>query len=239
MIRKSEFTVHRSQLGIQRSQCTVQQSQLTFHSSQLTVQNSYTCGGAERLHDRLRFRFHFLGSELQPFSDKFNVFCMQAFAMWRWWNEYEMRVAPGKTILKLNLDETSVCVYQGNVEGNVFLPRGRHPTLAQHVPRAMRRKNLTFVAMVSDNADIQLLLPQFIIGNYATFPARDIGALRATCPPNVFLIRQKSAWNNETLLIVIIRALREALEPHMEAFQPVLIFDAVALHLGGMLLWCM
>jgi hypothetical protein len=166
-------------------------------------------------------------------------FVWKAFAVWRWWNEYERRVPVEKQLLKLNLDESSICVYQGDVAGNVFVSRGRHKTIAQRVPRTKRRKNLTLVATICDCPIVQTTLPQFIIGNRATFKARQIHALRSACPANVILLRSKSAWNNEETMIDIIGALRNALAPHMGRVQPVLILDAAAIHLGGELFFAL
>ena len=56
--------------------------------------------------------------------------------------------------------------------------------------------------------------------------------MRATLPPNVKLIRQKSAWNNSTLFAEVIVWLAAALAPWMDALQPILSFDAHKLHLA-------
>ena len=174
-----------------------------------------------------------MGSNTESISETSFPFVLKAFAAWRWWNEYERRVPAGRQLLKLNLDETSICVYQGDVSGNVFVSRGRHKTIAQRVPRAKRRKNLTLAATICDCPILQPTLPQFLIGNRATFKAREIHALRLACPANVVLLRSKSAWNNEETMIDIIGALRNALDPHMDRVQPILILDAAAIHLGG------
>jgi len=77
---------------------------------------------------------------------------------------------------------------------------------------------------------MQVLLPQVVVGNEATLPAAKMASLRAACPANVRLLRQKSAWNNKFLCAVIIRILALALRPHRDRFQPVLILDACRLH---------
>lgn len=138
-----------------------------------------------------------------------------------------------KQLLKLNLDESSICVYQGDVAGNVFVPRGRHKTIAQRVPRTERRTNLTLVATICDCPILQTTLPQFIIGNRAIFKAHQRHALRSACPANVILLRSKSGWNNDETMIDIIGALRNALAPHMDRVQPLLILDAAAMHLAA------
>ena len=55
----------------------------------------------------------------------------------------------------------------------------------QNVSRAKQRTCLTHVAFICDRSDLQPLLPQVLIGNEATFKSREMGDLRAECPPNV------------------------------------------------------
>ena len=157
--------------------------------------------------------------------------------MWQWWNYCESKVPDGKAVLRINLDETSICLFQGDVTGTVFVPRKRqHADVVQNVPRSRRRRCLTHVALICDRPDIQVDLPQFIIGNEATFRVRDMDALRASSPRNVVLVRQKSAWNNEKLCAAIVRRLALALATHMNDLQPILIFDACRLHLTNIVL---
>lgn len=142
----------------------------------------------------------------------------------------------GKQIVRLNLDETSVCVFQGGGAGNVFVNKRRAPV--ESVPAGKRRRCMTHVALVCDRADLQPLIPQFLIGNESTLLQKDLPALRALCPPNVRLIRQKSAWNNSKLCAKIIRELKKVLEPYMDVIQPVLVLDAARLHLAHALAAC-
>ena len=81
------------------------------------------------------------------------------------------QVPPGTIALRLNLDETSVCLFQGDAKGNVFANKRQHPDgYAQRAPRSKRRSCLTHVGIICDRPDLQPLLPQVIIGNERTFP---------------------------------------------------------------------
>lgn len=140
----------------------------------------------------------------------------------------------GKAILRVNLDETSVCLFQGDRKGTVFVKRKRRQSEpVQKVARGKRRCCLTHVAMVCDSTEIQPKLPQVVIGNTHTFKAGAFAELQASCPPNVTLVRQKSAWNNSSLCATIIRWLGRALRPYAERYQPILILDAARLHLSS------
>ena len=108
------------------------------------------------------------------------------------------QVPPGTIALRLNLDETSVCLFQGDAKGHVFANKRQYPDgFVQRAPRAKRRCCLTHVGLICDRPDLQPLLPQVIIGNERTFPKASFAALQAACPPNVVLVRQKSAWNDK------------------------------------------
>jgi hypothetical protein len=143
----------------------------------------------------------------------------------------------GKEILRINMDETSVCLWQGDGKGTVFADKGRHRDgPVQKMSRSKRRACLTHVALVCDRPEVQARLPQLIIGNVFTFPAKSFAALQGARPPNVQLIRQKSAWNNTDLCAKLVRLLEAALKPYVDSFQPIFLFDAVRLHLSSRVL---
>jgi hypothetical protein len=102
----------------------------------------------------------------------------------------------------------------------------------QNISRAKRRCGLTHIGLICDRPDLQPVLPQVIVGNERTFKAKDLAALTAARPPNVHLVRQKSAWNNVGLMRRVVRLLAEALQPHMHEVQPILLFDACRVHLA-------
>ena len=73
-------------------------------------------------------------------------------------------------------------------------------------------------------------MSRFIIGNERTFLVRSIAALRAACPGNIVLVRQKSAGNTFVLCATIVRKVAAAVEPYKAIVQPILFLDAVRLH---------
>lgn len=150
--------------------------------------------------------------------------------MWQWHNYSCDQIPEGKLPLRINLDETSICLYQGQGRGAVFIDKERGPP-SQKVPRGRRRCCMTHVTLVCDRPDVQAVMPHFLIGNKATFLVRDMPALLANCPPNTTIIRQTSAWNNEVLCAAIVRELGRVLEPFRGVYQPILLFDAVRIHL--------
>lgn len=154
----------------------------------------------------------------------------EAFAVWRWWNYCAMRVPADRVILRVNLDETAVCLYQGGAKGNIFI--GKREQLPERASLSQRRTYMTHVAIICDVPEVQPLLPQYIICNESTLPARSLVALKSGCPQNVVVVRQKSAWTNGFLFAKIIRALGKALLPVMDTYQAVLLLDTARAHLS-------
>ena len=152
----------------------------------------------------------------------------KAAASWRWYNYDSEQAAPTREVLRLNLDETYVCLHQGGSKGNVFITKGVRAS--RQTARWKRRCGLTHVALICDQVSIQPQLPQFIVGNFVAFKAAQMPGLREACPPNVVLVRQRRAWNNQVLCARIIRCLAAVLAPYMDRFQPVLLLDAAKLH---------
>ena len=156
-------------------------------------------------------------------------------SLWQWFNYYEARVPAGKTLLRINVDETSIALYQGGNSGCIFFSKKRQFTEeepVQRVPRAKLRGAFTHVAFICDRTDIQPLLPQVLVGNEKFFLRRDFETLYNEAPANVYLVRQKSAWNNTTLFISILTLLSRILAPFASQLQPCLIFDAAKCHLN-------
>jgi hypothetical protein len=91
---------------------------------------------------------------------------------------------------------------------------------------------MTHVALICDDPVVQAVLPQFLLGNERTLPIHELAALRASCRPNVHIVRQKSAWGSHLVGARIAWTLRAALEPHMDGYQPVLLLDTVKFQYG-------
>ena len=130
----------------------------------------------------------------------------------------------GKQILRLNLDETSVRLYQGSNKGNVFVTN--KVRLLQELPWWKRRCCLTHIAIICDQASIQPELPQVVVGNETAFPAAPMAQLRAQAPANIVLVRQRRAWSNNELCASLVRRLGAALAAYKDRYQPVLLLDA-------------
>jgi hypothetical protein len=150
----------------------------------------------------------------------------KAMLMWQWYNFVECSVPPARQVLRINLDETAVCLHPDTGKGNVFITT--RPVY--RVQRWKTRTYFTHVAIVCDKMELQPHMPQLIIGNERTLLVRELPALRRNAPSNVVLVRQKSAWNNAALMANIVGRIAAAVRPYLDAYQPVLIMDVVSLH---------
>ena len=131
--------------------------------------------------------------------------------MWQGANYFKAKaLAAGRRLVRVNLDESSVALFPEQRKGFVFLSRSRQPFQApprMNVTRGILRCNLTYVAFVTDDEELQEQLPNILIGNEHTFPAGIFEALYQAAPDNFYLIRKKKAWNNTDVMLQIVRLL--------------------------------
>ena len=167
---------------------------------------------------------------LFPIMVPHSILFLQALAAWQWWN-YLVKCTPsGKRTLCINLDETSICVHQPSPRGVICISRSKASELSHHVPRSARRRYMTYVCIICDDVAMQPLMPQFLIGNESTLHSRDMSELREGLPRNVYLLRRKSAWNDQRLMVQILRHLRCSILPHLGDVQPIILWDAARQH---------
>lgn len=127
--------------------------------------------------------------------------------------------------MRINIDETSICLFQGKGSGTVFVRKS-----VQRATLNKRRKYLSHVACACDQPHLQRLLPQFLVGNERVLPARAMARLRAAAPGFVRLLRRKSSWLNDGLFATILRAIVAALGPYLHEYQVIFMFDAARIH---------
>ena len=135
----------------------------------------------------------------------------------------------------MNLDETSVPVVMLKARGTLkrtnkkIAWRYQTKVKASH---AETRMCFTLVAVICSDPHIQTLLPQvmFISEKHANWALMQ--EIWQNCPPNVFVKRKKSGWTDAEQHRTIIEMIGKVLEPFLNIYQPVLIFDAVKTHLS-------
>ena len=154
--------------------------------------------------------------------------------MWRWSNFLHANVERSRQTLLVNMDETNVRLCQDRGRGNVSMrayrlkqrPRG----LSRSVARGATRANLTHMATICDDPEIQKLLPQFLLVNAKQVPESEGRQLRALLPARVHLLRLPKAWVSKEVMLTWLRVLRRCLEPTAETHRVVLYWDAWRAH---------
>ena len=135
------------------------------------------------------------------------------------------RVPLGKLPLLINLDATSVAYSFQRGRGNVVAGAAAETK----VSRSETRGAVTHVAMICNDSAVQPKLPQFIIGNHHKFTLAFMQAASVTKPPNVVLLREKSAWNSLAIMRKVLQSLADALQ-HFSTYQAILVLDTASCH---------
>ena len=148
---------------------------------------------------------------------------------WQWSNHLFSKAPEGKRIVLINIDETAISLCPRTLLGNIFITKAQEPVRMQR--KSDTRANLTHVAVVCSEPELQRLMPQVIIGNEHTIPARMLQELREKCGPRVRVLRNLSSWVNGPVFAQIITMVARALAPHRSQIQPIVQFDTYGGHL--------
>lgn len=160
----------------------------------------------------------------------------EAVAAWQWNNFWEARIDATKRVVHINMDETSVKLFSGDSKGAVAVLPGEKMKEAlgraeQRASLRVRRSAISHVAFVCDDAEIQRLLPQVIIGNEKVLPRWVVDAVSgASRLDNIFILRQKSSWVNQKVLVNIVNLLAASLKDKMSSHAFILSMDGAPSH---------
>ena len=162
------------------------------------------------------------------------LFRLQANAVWRWYRSLLKAVPPGKRVLRINMDETSVAAFHGHEAGNItpWRQRGLDAEPITWADRKKRRTAFTHAAFICDDSSIQPLLPQLILANEKVLSKADLDRILQDCPHNCYVKRQKSGWMNIEVLKILLGCLLEVLTPYKDSHQIILFLDAHKSHIA-------
>ena len=183
----------------------------------------------------------FLDPKLDPktnfFPFFFRFFCaFQVHVFWTWNNYLESQCPSGRRVLHINLDETGLELFNGDVHGNIFFKRSyRHlvPEPQQRANTEAQKTALTHVAMVCNEPSVQPLLPQVLLGPEHVFQVQHMQEYLAAAPRNVYLLRVKSRWTNEEKMVKIIKLLSLCLGTVKHLYHIILSMDTAPSHLNA------
>ena len=140
-----------------------------------------------------------------------------------------------RRLLHLNLDETSVALTPRPLCGLVV--QRRHWGADVEGPRLPVRKGdlrtfVSYVAVISDNDELQQSLPHFVIGNKSVFTLGLMQTVAAECRPGTHVWRTVSPWNSTSLLLAMLDLISLALDGWRWLLEPVLTLDVAPCHLS-------
>ena len=144
----------------------------------------------------------------------------------------------GREVLWINLDESNISVVQRCTYGNKkIIPRKPYSLVHPHIKvsnSTEEKATFTYVGMICSDKDVQEVLPQVIFVGKKHISWAQMQLLWNNLPNNVFIRRNPGkGWTNKTQHLEIIKILGKVLEPYLGQCQPVLIFDALKLHLDA------
>lgn len=163
-----------------------------------------------------------------------SLLSVQVTAIYQWWKFTELLCPAGKTILRLNLDETAMRTWMHPGKGLMCKPGPTEPRRLRRFTPASRKQArgcLTHVAIICDRPEIQIHLPHVLIANESVLPLYIQRDVEPQLHRNVFLARRKSAWVDAAYMVKIIQLLGTILKPFLGEYQPVLLMDALGAHI--------
>ena len=155
----------------------------------------------------------------------------QATAYWHCLRFNEQRVPAGKKLLRMNLDETSISMAPALSSG-LIVSRDAHRVRSFVCP-GDTRTNVTYVALVCDDRDMQKHMPHIIISSKPQMANEIHEHLQSHPEPNVHVWRnQQKAWNNSFLMLRILDQIKNSVA-HRPDIQPMLLLDTASCHLDA------
>ena len=140
-------------------------------------------------------------------------------------------------MLRINLDETSCKLHCDQKRGLAVcrqraLSRAKKIEIVQDVSRGKLRGCFTLIAMICDEASLQPLLPQILLGNEHIFQQRVLAEIQPSLASNIHLWRRPSAWATRHTMVEVVQVLARALGPVLQQRRVMLLLDACYIHMG-------
>ena len=134
------------------------------------------------------------------------------------------------------MDESACKVSPQLHRGLVALPSGLKTKhffeIERRNPLKCRRSAVTLAAFLSDDDEVNKVLPQIIVGAEHIIQAWTTPLLNNARADSIFVLRRKSAWLRSDVVVNLINLLGEALKPLAGTHRFVLMLDAARIHLS-------
>ena len=130
------------------------------------------------------------------------------------------------------MDEASLTYELTGIVGTVLKGRpsmGWEP--GQRVRLGDRRGNVTYIASICNDEEVNKILPQILLGNSHRFLKRLLKDAEAAVGDTVVIWRENSAWNNHYLLQKYIHLLCGRLREYLDHREVILLMDMAPCHM--------
>ena len=158
---------------------------------------------------------HFLGSFSGAGSCK-------AIAFFRWAN-----AAVTADSVVVGMDECSLSFFIDGCSGTIC----RSVQAGARAGLSLRRGRCAYVASVSSNFDLNVALPQLLIGNKGQFPTKFLNEAKSLIGDRLHLIRSHTAWNSVDIMEKYLGLLHTAWCATCPHKPLVLFLDCASCHL--------
>lgn len=160
----------------------------------------------------------------------------QATAVWQWSNFLHAHIPPTETAVVVNMDETSIRLYQKPGQGYmVKVARAKKrsaKSLTHNVTKGQLLGTFTHVAMICDDEELQPHLPQFLFINRKQISQADFDSMQSEWLPNVHAQRVENPWMTNEKMKVVLKGLANAVAGHSDKRRVVLCADAHKTHIA-------
>eukprot|EP00435_Cladocopium_sp_Y103_P012491 s4853_g3.t1 len=155
---------------------------------------------------------------------------LSALAYFQWINAACAAAPAHRPPLLINMDETAVVRHASGLVGTVVKASGQTRAFGEVSCLSDRRSHITFLASICHDREVQLRLPQVLLGNERQFSSALLKSLTAL-PANVHVWRCKSAWNTHALMRRYLSLLASSLGSVVKDRYVILILDVARCHI--------
>jgi len=138
-------------------------------------------------------------------------------------------------MVRLNFDETGVTLVPkcqpGQLVADAVRRARQRQGLTWGVSKNQLRTNFTHMALLSDDKEVQRVLPHILIVNEKIVSQEPADSLLQRLPPSVYLVRDKKAWVCEDTMLHMVRLLDMSLSSFRSTWKFTLSADTYRPHM--------
>ena len=141
----------------------------------------------------------------------------QAAAAWKWSNFLATACPPGRRVVRINLDESSIPICPTPRPGLLAVADKKSflATARATASHSKQRQRASLVALLSDDDAVQRLLPQFVVASHRVLSptaATELQSRLSALSPRFRVFRRVSSWLSVKDLVRILHEVHASLQ---------------------------